>query len=233
LPLRRRPGVLMPWESVTTNSEVLAIHAALLHTRGILYFGGDEHNQAQNQSGNPADIDNTRLYETFSGYITTIGSPATDVFCSGHALLPEGRLLVAGGTDTWPSQTPPHHGGRWYPTLITLADGEVLAIFGHPHGSDTRHRNNTPERFSNDTLSWRRLKAMPEAEAIDYATMELNYPRVHVIASGIHAGGVFFATPVGSNRIYDVDQEQFLSSPVITPRTSTDPECCCAVESNR
>jgi hypothetical protein len=29
-------------------------------------------------------------------------------------------------------------GGRWYPTLITLADGETLAISGHPSKDDLR-----------------------------------------------------------------------------------------------
>src|SRR3712207_8811293 len=31
-------------------------------------------------------------------------------------------------------------GGRWYPTLLTLATGKVLAVFGHPSRRDTRHR---------------------------------------------------------------------------------------------
>jgi hypothetical protein len=42
----------MPWEVVSTDSEVLAIHAALLPTDQVLYFGGSEHNAAQNLSGN-------------------------------------------------------------------------------------------------------------------------------------------------------------------------------------
>ena len=33
----------MPWNIAVANSEVLAIHAALLPTNEILYFGGDEH----------------------------------------------------------------------------------------------------------------------------------------------------------------------------------------------
>jgi hypothetical protein len=36
-------------------------------------------------------------------------------------------------------------GGRWYPTLCTLADGDVLAFQGHPAGDDTRHGNNTAD----------------------------------------------------------------------------------------
>ena len=92
----------MPWEIVTNNSEILAIHAALLPTNQVLMFGGSEHNAVQNRSGNAADLDNTRLFNLAGGpLIETIGSPDTDVFCSGHACLSDGRLLVGGGTKEW------------------------------------------------------------------------------------------------------------------------------------
>src|ERR671910_981250 len=92
----------MTFEVVANNSEILAIHAALLPTNQILMFGGSEHNAAQNESGNPADLDNTRLFNLSGGtLIETIGSPNTDVFCSGHALLADGRILIGGGTKEW------------------------------------------------------------------------------------------------------------------------------------
>src|SRR5262245_30799763 len=31
------------------------------------------------------------------------------------------------------SENDPRGGGRWYPTLLTLASGEVLAVSGHPY----------------------------------------------------------------------------------------------------
>ena len=57
----------MTFEVVANNSEILAIHAAILPTNQILMFGGSEHNQAQNQSGNPADLDNTWLSNLWGG----------------------------------------------------------------------------------------------------------------------------------------------------------------------
>jgi hypothetical protein len=123
--------------------------------------------------------------EYADGSITTVRSPTTDVFCSGHAFLGDGRLLVGGGIEEWGHEPDPDHphggnfggqracwiyetnvrgwsraadmnfqpgratgGGRWYPTLITLASGRVLAVFGHPSQSDFRHRNNTPEIYN-------------------------------------------------------------------------------------
>src|SRR3712207_6625587 len=98
----------MPWEIIANNSEVLAIHAALLPTNEILYFGGDEHSQAQHNAG---QIDNTRLFNLTDGSITTLPSPTTDVFCSGHAFLGDGRLLVGGGTEQWGAGDPNHPHG--------------------------------------------------------------------------------------------------------------------------
>src|SRR5688572_22358875 len=104
----------MPWEIVSTNSQILAIHAALLPTNQILMFGGDEHNAAQNQRGNIGDLDQTRLFNLAPGaspLIETIGSPTTDVFCAGHAFLSDGRLLVGGGTHAWGGSPDDHHHG--------------------------------------------------------------------------------------------------------------------------
>jgi hypothetical protein len=70
-----------------------------------------------------------------------------NVFCGGHAFLPDGKLLVAGGHDgadgaglnqaciydyeynTW-TALPPMNNGRWYPTVTTLADGTLLVSSG-------------------------------------------------------------------------------------------------------
>jgi hypothetical protein len=81
---------------------------------------------------------------------TANGKPF-DFFCAGHEFLADGRLLVAGGTllytdnplflgrndcvifdpitATWSFAASMAH-GRWYPTLISLADGRVLAASG-------------------------------------------------------------------------------------------------------
>jgi Divergent InlB B-repeat domain len=69
------------------------------------------------------------------------------LFCSGHTFLADGRLLVAGGHNetlgngyglkqasifdgsSW-SSTGSMAFGRWYPTLVELGDGQVVAISG-------------------------------------------------------------------------------------------------------
>jgi hypothetical protein len=75
-------------------------------------------------------------------------------------------------------------GGRWYPTLVTLGNGEVMAIAGHPDVTDTyngRHNNNTPERYSPAANSWTLLEdghTAPDNRNTD------SYPRFHLLPDG-------------------------------------------------
>jgi hypothetical protein len=77
-------------------------------------------------------------------------------------------------------------GGRWYPTLLTLADGRILAMGGHPSDTDTRHWNNIPEVYEPKTGKWTLLDELGDIDAF------VQYPRLHVIPNG----DVFCATPL-------------------------------------
>lgn len=133
------------WRLANETSGSLAIHAAALHTDEVLYFSG-----SSNNPGNVGTPPRGVRWNARTGAVTDAGVPA-DLFCAGHAALPDGRLLVAGGTaaydaghpffglkDTWifqprpPGWTrgPDMADGRWYPTLVTLADGRVAVLTG-------------------------------------------------------------------------------------------------------
>ncbi|SEN07142.1 galactose oxidase-like domain-containing protein [Palleronia pelagia] len=45
-------------------------------------------------------------------------------------------------------------GGRWYPTLITLPNGRILAVGGHPSISDQRHGAWMPEIYDPVANTW-------------------------------------------------------------------------------
>ena len=204
----------MNWTILPQTSEILAIHAALLHTGHIVYFGGDEHDKGHHDT---QQIDATRLFDCATLAVTPLPSPQTDVFCCGHALLPGGRLLIAGGTEAFPQTVDTlHHesftgtreawifnpvtrswvqaasmipepgheadntgGGRWYPTLVTLPSGRVLAVSGGTSANDTRLNNDGCEVFQpvpKPRGRWMRMGNQRRAVSF--------YPRLHLLPNG-------------------------------------------------
>ncbi|MFF2148474.1 galactose oxidase-like domain-containing protein [Kitasatospora sp. NPDC058190] len=102
----------MSWNPRTSDAGILTVHAALLNTNEVLLFGGDEHDPGRHFLGrtDPTFIETTRIYDCThatlipgeSPHLQGEGTgPPPDLFCCGHAFLPSGRLLVAGGTETW------------------------------------------------------------------------------------------------------------------------------------
>ncbi|MFJ2649669.1 galactose oxidase-like domain-containing protein [Streptomyces sp. NPDC087420] len=70
-----------------------AIHAALLHTGKVLIIAGSGNSQKKFDKGSFDTI----LWNPADNSFRKIPTPE-DFFCSGHSQLPDGRLLVAGGT---------------------------------------------------------------------------------------------------------------------------------------
>ncbi|MGI5458062.1 galactose oxidase-like domain-containing protein [Streptomyces sp. CA-249302] len=70
-----------------------AIHAALLHTGKVLIVAGSGNEQRKFDAGSFDTI----LWDPKADTFKKIPTPE-DFFCSGHSQLPDGRLLVAGGT---------------------------------------------------------------------------------------------------------------------------------------
>jgi hypothetical protein len=215
------------WRRVGNDSfaEILAVHAALLRTGKIVYFGGDQHTGSLNSSG---DVDHTRLFDCATETLTAVtGLPGNvDLFCSGHALLADGRVVAGGGTRNWggggihpsghfigirdtyifdPADEKWHEtgkmvtqraadvpagkdiektGGRWYPTLLTLPDGRVLASSGHPEVDDGRHNNNSLELYDPSVGTWSIVGAADYANIDSVAARQYEYPRMHVLPDG-------------------------------------------------
>lgn len=194
----------MPWSPHIDAKGVVAIHAALQKggssweegqdTDGvILLWGGDNHNKANHDNHDWKHVAFFNCNPSTWMPIRNVLSPWWDTFCCGHAMMGDGKLLVAGGTEDFPAEaegihsihftgnrnaasytefsTPPggfivcadmnfepgrgqNGGGRWYPTLLTLANGDVYAFGGHPAASDSRHANTTPEIYSRRTNKW-------------------------------------------------------------------------------
>lgn len=247
----------MPWE-VIADSNHMAIHAALIPTGEILYFGG----WFESEGIYRFDVRTAAITDTFASDL-----PNTDMFCGGHAFIAGGRLLVGGGelpalpdgggedlhghggmsgggaracwiydpfSLRWDSvaafNLDPdgnlNSGGRWYPTLVTLYDNQVIAVGGHPDVREAypvappnnRHSNNTPERYSPRNNTWTLLTAATTA----INAIRDEYHRIFLLPNGL----IFFATQVSAlddeeivqfNRYYNPYSGTFLSDPQIAP----------------
>ena len=179
-------------------SQIIAIHAATLSNGQIVYFSGDQHDPGQFANN---VFDHARLFDCKSFAVSSC-TPApniSDLFCCGHAFLPNGHLLIAGGTlrfagflgtpNAWiydPASAsfqsvPAMQHGRWYPTLLTLSNGHVLAVSGLNEDPNHVDQNRDLEVFNGS--SW------TVEGVLSYGTDSL-YPRVHLLPDG----RVFFVT---------------------------------------
>jgi hypothetical protein len=112
--LTESPGVHGQWEVLPFNSQVLAIHAAVLHTGRVLFFSGSGNNTvrvADPTFGNVADgMYTSVVWDPQAPAGQNFAHPATifrqdgrpfDFFCGGDTFLADGRVLSAGGTQDY------------------------------------------------------------------------------------------------------------------------------------
>ena len=174
------------WSAVFPAPNV-QLHLHLLANGNVLSWG---HN------GDP------QVWDPATGAFAAVPSPSL-LFCAGHAFLPDGRLLVAGGhlddklglpntnlfdptTRSW-QVGPAMAKGRWYPTNTALPNGEVVTIAG----TDQTGANVTIPEVWNGT-GWRQLTGA--SLALPY------YPRTFVAPDG----RIFYAGEEQQSRYLDV-----------------------------
>ncbi len=162
------PAEVGEWSAVFPFPTI-PIHATLLPTGQVLFW--DRHDF-------PTGDGHPRLWDPATGLFakTAEPPPGHDLFCSGHTLLEDGRLFVAGGhfavgqgqpfaatydpfAPSW-SMAPEMNAGRWYPTATTLADGGALVLAG---GDEEGAANTLPQIYRPERLTW---DGLPEAERV-------------------------------------------------------------------
>jgi len=137
------------WELLPCDSKVLAVHAVLMHTGRVLFFAGSGNNVPRFNAHDVRSV----VWDYQAGTFHTPVTPF-DVFCAGQTVLPDGKVLVAGGTQQYDPFIGLHSSwffdpaleewirlgdmafGRWYPSLVTLGDGRAIAVSGISEASE-------------------------------------------------------------------------------------------------
>lgn len=186
------------------------VHAALLRSGKVLFFGLPTGKDTWLWTPGIADAGTFEL---------TANKPGDSLFCSGHAFLSDGRLLVSGGggngtgprhnhgwildptpgAETW-TQTAgngtPGNGDmafyRWYPTLVTMGDepGRVLLVSGDDtSGTDVRQMEMYMETSDRYELVW-------GPGGVGDTSSEHAFPQIYP-GFNLLPGGEVFYTPTG------------------------------------
>jgi Domain of unknown function (DUF1929)/Glyoxal oxidase N-terminus len=175
------PASVGTWQVLPYNSGVFVVHAALLPTGKVLMWSGTAERNLPRES---------RVWDPDTGAMTT-QTFADDLFCSGHAMLPDGRVLVNGGAipgqgagikathifdpvaETWTKVRDMNH-ARWYPTTLTLPDGRVITFSGRDETSAVVPQVEVYDAGAN---TWTDLPVTANK------TLEI-YPSLHVMPDG-------------------------------------------------
>ncbi|MBL8159621.1 DUF1929 domain-containing protein [Candidatus Saccharibacteria bacterium] len=193
------------WSVMNYNIPVRSSHATVLKNGKVLLIAG---------SGNDLDAFNAgsfkaSIWDPISGTFITLDVPK-DMFCAGHVTLGDGRVLIQGGTKSYPSTpgggdygglkdswifnpdtntftaTNDANEGHWYPTLTQLGDGDIWMAGGLKE--DTSGAVNT-EKFDVETGRW-----LPGDQVAQSWSFWGLYPHMYLMGDGrlFYSGGHVF-----------------------------------------
>lgn len=148
--LQAGANVIGKWNTTLFTLDTVPVHISLLPDERLIFWGRDKNPMDQwDKAGSCL----TYTWNPVTNAKTTIPNNTTNLFCSGHSFLPDGRLLVTGGHSRWET-TPDQEGigeddvnvfdyhfntwtrvgfmpkGRWYPSNVTLSTGETAIFSG-------------------------------------------------------------------------------------------------------
>jgi hypothetical protein len=145
---------------------LVTVHLSVLPNRKVLFWGRDLVKDANDNivtvttgatAGNAKQVtghSDAWLWDPVTDARQQVNNLTTNLFCSGHSFLPDGRLIVTGGhghsdfdgagekhinifdftNNSNPWSRDPNQDmnlGRWYPYNVTLSSGEPMVISGH------------------------------------------------------------------------------------------------------
>lgn len=183
------------WTVLDYPMPVRAIHATVMKNGKVLLIAGSGNDVSNFTNG----VFKHSIWDPVSGVFEVMDSPV-DMFCAGHVTLADGRILIQGGTKSYPTtegggdygglkdswtfnpddntftRVNDANEGHWYPTLTQLGNGDVWMAGGLKE--DTTGAVNT-EKFDAATNQW-----LPTGQVVQSWSFWGLYPSMHLMADG-------------------------------------------------
>jgi hypothetical protein len=207
------------------NWPLIPIHTVVLPDGRVMSYGSDTVGQQQLGRFNYAIWDPT-LGTGTQAHLLLPNETATDIFCSAQIVLPRtGEVLITGGdkkingvgnyslpdvtffdylSNTLRRSPQSMAQPRWYPSVVTLTDGNALVLGGRDDPVPTAAIA-TPELYDVAT-GWRSLPGATSSNAYGNTGTEWYYPRAWTAPNGLvfvatNAGGTYRMNPAGTGSI--------------------------------
>jgi galactose oxidase len=160
------------WSAVT-SLPTNPIAAALLPTRNVLMWSSNTQLTFEGDIGTASSQTDVTVFNPSTGQVVShqfVNSMMADMFCPGTAFLPDGRLLVNGGSSSPKTSIYNFTNNTWsagafmnidraYNGSVMLATGEVLTLGGSWSGSSTTEK--IGEVWSPSTGTWSLRTGIP------------------------------------------------------------------------
>lgn len=223
------PAVVGQWDVQDSELPVRAMHTTLLSDGRVLLIAGSGNDEALFDAGSFTAV----VWDPTLDSYTEIPVPY-DMFCAGHVTLPDGKVLISGGTERYPGESdgPTTFDGsdqsyyfdpsddtfhptsdmadaHWYPTLTKLGNGDVWAAGGIDENAEGTV---ITELFDTATMSWLPTSAVPQTWSY-WGT----YPHMYLLEDGMlfYAGAHTFGDglPGTGASLYDWQNAQIWDVP--------------------
>lgn len=206
------------WSTYAKTMPYRTVHSTLLRDGRVLMIAGSGNSVENFNSGTLK----TSVWDPVANTFTNVVTPV-DLFCSGHVTLPDGRVLIQGGTKSYPgnqgatsyaglknsyifnpatmtyTRTNDANEGHWYPTLTKLENGNVWMAGGLKENGEGAVNT---EMFDTAAGAW-----MPTWKVPQTWSYWGSYPHVYLMSDGrlFYAGGHTFGNgmPGTGASIYD------------------------------
>lgn len=173
------PESVGTWAVQNEQLPIRALHNTLLHDGRVLLIAGSGNDEQLFDAGALRAVVWTPETNTFKDVPVPY-----DMFCAGHVTLPDGKVLIAGGTEMYPTEdqgpntfkgskksyyfdptddtfhsTGDMTGAHWYPSLTKLGNGDVWSAGGIDEKAEGTV---VTEMFSSKTMSWLPQNQVPQ-----------------------------------------------------------------------